>query len=359
METAEFDYCLPPELIAQHPTARREDSRLMVVNRTDGQFRFHPFSSLPSYLRRGDLLIFNDSRVIPARLRAIKESTGAEIELLLLEAMTPLEWWSMVRPGKRVRAGMQLRLRRRDGQSTLIVGNVLEKREDGHIRLTFSGTNDLWGELPGLGEIPLPPYIHRPDTGASRMDEDRYQTVYARHQGSVAAPTAGLHFSRELLATLERDGIETAFVTLHVGYGTFAPVKVGRVEEHSMHEEWFEVPATTAIAYEKARAEGRRAVAIGTTSVRVLETVCRGNGGHLVAGIGRTSIFIHPPQLVRSIDGLLTNFHLPQSTLLMLVSAFASPGRHPEGRNLVLSAYEEAIREKFRFFSYGDAMLLL
>lgn len=359
METSEFDYCLPPELIAQHPAARRDDSRLMVVNRTDGDFRFHPFLSLPMYLRRGDLLIFNDSQVIPARLSATKELTGAKIELLLLEAVTPLEWWSMVRPGKRVKTGMQLRLRRRDGRATSIIGGVMEKREDGHIRLTFSGTKDLWEELPTLGDIPLPPYIQRPDTGASPIDEDRYQTVYARQRGSVAAPTAGLHFSQDLLAALERDGVESAFVTLHVGYGTFAPVKVGRLEDHSMHEEWFEVPAATAVAYEKARAEGRRIVAIGTTSVRVLETVCRSNGGHLVAGIGRTNIFVHPPQWVRSIDGLLTNFHLPQSTLLMLVSAFASPGRHPDGRNLVLRAYQEAIREKFRFFSYGDAMLLL
>ncbi len=359
METAEFDYSLPPELIAQNPTARRGDSRLMVVDRTGGEFGFHPFSSLTRWLRRGDLLIFNDSRVIPARLRATKESTGAEIELLLLEAVNPLEWWSMVRPGKRVRPGMELRLRRRDGNPSPILGRVMEKREDGHIRLTFAGTENLLESLSEIGEIPLPPYIERAKTGASHLDEERYQTVYARREGSVAAPTAGLHFTKELLETIEREGVKTAFVTLHVGHGTFAPVKMGRVEDHVMHEEWFEVPAATAQAYKSARAEGRRVLAVGTTSVRVLETVYRTHDGHLVSGIGRTNIFIHPPQVVGSIDGLLTNFHLPQSTLLMLVSAFAAPGRHPEGRDTILKAYGEAIREKFRFFSYGDAMLLL
>ncbi len=359
METAEFDYNLPSELIAQYPTERRGDSRLMVVNRAGGHFGFHPFLSLPTWLRRGDLLIFNDSRVIPARLRATKESTGAKIELLLLEAVTPVEWWSMVRPGKRIRLGMKVRILGRDGNPSRVVGSVLEKRDDGHIRLAFSGTKNLLEALPEIGEIPLPPYIQRPKTGASDLDQDRYQTVYARRDGSVAAPTAGLHFTTELLETVGREGVEIAFVTLHVGHGTFAPVKADHVEGHLMHEEWYEIPTATAMAYERAKAEGRRVLAIGTTSVRVLETVYRANEGHLVAGVGRTRIFIHPPHVIRSIDGLLTNFHLPQSTLLMLVSAFAAPGQHPEGRDTILRAYQEAIREKFRFFSYGDAMLLI
>ncbi len=359
MHAADFDYLLPPQLIAQHPTPRRDASRLLTVDRCTGSFALGPFSSLPNRLRKGDLLIFNDSRVIPARLRAIKEETGARIELLLLEPVGSLEWWSMVRPGKRIRPGMVLRIQDRSNRPSDVSATVLAKREDGHIRLGFSGTENLLGDLQLLGEIPLPPYIQRTSDGPSSDDAERYQTVYARNEGSVAAPTAGLHFTQEILETIRLQGVETAFVTLHVGHGTFAPVKVDRVEDHVMHEEWYDVPAATASACRRAKAEGRRVLAVGTTSVRVLETAHRANGGEIVPGTGRTSIFIHPPQVVGSVDGLLTNFHLPQSTLLMLVSAFATPGRHPEGRDLILGAYREAIRNEMRFFSFGDAMLII
>jgi S-adenosylmethionine:tRNA ribosyltransferase-isomerase len=359
MRAADFDYHLPPERIAQHPAPQRDASRLLTLDRTTGSIGIGPFSTLTDRLRKGDLLVFNDSRVIPARLRAIKEESGAQIELLLLEPTGPLEWWSMVRPGKRVRPGMLLRLQDRANRPTSVSATVLAKREDGHIQLGFQGTDNLLRELQTLGEIPLPPYIQRNEGGPSSDDAGRYQTVYARNEGSVAAPTAGLHFTPELLETIRLQGVETAFVTLHVGHGTFAPVKADQVEEHLMHEEWYEVPSATASAYHQAKAEGRRVIAVGTTSVRVLETVFRANGGKIIPGTGRTSIFIHPPQVVGSIDGLLTNFHLPQSTLLMLVSAFAAPGRHPEGRDLILQAYQEAIRNDMRFFSFGDAMLLI
>lgn len=358
MRAADFDYHLPPERIAQYPAPQRDASRLLTVNRATGSIGIGPFSTLTGRLRKGDLLVFNDSRVIPARLRATKEESGAQIELLLLEPTGPREWWSMVRPGKRVRPGMVLRLQDQANRPTSISATVLAKREDGHIQLSFQGTDNLLRELQTLGEIPLPPYIQRNEGGPSSNDAERYQTVYARNEGSVAAPTAGLHFTSELIETIHCQGVETAFVTLHVGHGTFAPVKVDQIEEHHMHEEWYEVPTATAAAYHRAKVEGRRVMAVGTTSVRVLETVFRTNGGKITPGTGRTSIFIHPPQVVGSVDGLLTNFHLPQSTLLMLVSAFAAPGRHPEGRDLILRAYQEAIRNEMRFFSFGDAMFL-
>lgn len=359
MQAADFDYFLPPHLIAQVPTTQRDGSRLLVVERSIGRLHFSPFSSLTQWIRPGDLLIFNDSRVIAARLNAIKGQSGAEIELLLLEEVTPTEWWSMVRPGKRVRPGMTLRLRNRKGLPSLITANVLTKRLDGTIRLQFSGTDNLRADLPSLGELPIPPYIQPSERDVPCDDDQRYQTVYARTDGSIAAPTAGLHFTTQFLEDLKALGAKLEFVTLHVGHGTFAPVKSERVKDHVMHEEWYEIPDKTAAAYAQAKSEGRRVIAIGTTSTRVLETAFRNGMGRIHAGMGRTQIFIHPPQVIGSIDGLLTNFHLPQSTLLMLVSAFAAPGRHPEGRDLVLHSYTEAIREGYRFFSYGDAMLLV
>lgn len=359
MLTSEFDYVLPAERIAQHPLSDRDGSRLMIVDRSSHLLDATEFRNLPPLLRPGDLLIFNDSRVIPARLRGFKEDTKAAVELLLMDEIQACEWWSMVRPGKRVRPGMTLRLRDRVGEPSSVSVSVLEKNSEGHIRLRFIGTGDVHATLKELGEVPLPPYLARSPVDPMTEDQIRYQTVYAQNDGSIAAPTAGLHFSPRVLAELETRGIETAFLTLHVGHGTFAPVKADRVQDHQMHEERFHIPAETASAYERARAEGRRVIAIGTTSVRVMETVFRSNKGHLSPGSGRTRIFIHPPQRIESIDGLLTNFHLPQSTLLMLVSAFAAPGRHPSGRDLILRAYAEAIRLNFRFFSYGDAMLLI
>lgn len=359
MLTAEFDYSLPPELIAQQPADRRDGSRLLVLRRTSGDFEHSRFAEFPRYLRVGDVLVLNNSRVIPARLHGRKADTGGEIEILLLEETSPFEWWVMLRPGKRVRSGTEIIFHTPTGQPTSLTAEVLAKNDEGHCRLRFGGTANLRETVAALGEMPLPPYINRSDSASTAADRNRYQTVFAQHDGSVAAPTAGLHFTHEVLATLKSGGIETRFVTLHVGHGTFAPVKADRIENHRMHEERFEVPPETADAVNRAKAEGRRVVAVGTTSVRVLESVAREHEGRLMAGPGRTRIFLHPPAKFSLVDGLLTNFHLPQSTLLMLVSAFAAPGEHPRGRDIVLGAYAEAIRERYRFFSYGDAMLLI
>ena len=358
MLTGEFDYPLPPELIAQHPTPERTGSRLLVLDRETGRLNHHLFPDLHEFLRPGDLLVLNDSRVIPARLRAQKTDTGGSIELLLLEQTAPMDWWVLLRPGKRVRPGTRLAILAPDGSLTGLQAEVLEKNEEGQCRLRFSGTEDFDAALERWGEIPLPPYMHRDAAGLCSDDRERYQTVLAREKGSVAAPTAGLHFTTDFLQSLARRGIDHCCVTLHVGYGTFAPVKALAIDEHVMHEERYHLSESTCVAVNRARAEGRRIVAVGTTSVRVLETVGRANGGHLVPGNGRTRIFIYPPQSISMVDVLLTNFHLPCSTLLMLVSAFAAPGRHPQGRNLVLNAYAAAIEQRYRFFSYGDAMLV-
>ena len=359
MLTAEFDYFLPSELIAQHPAPERDGSRLLVLDRQAGQFAHHHFTEFPRWLRPGDVLVLNNSKVIPARLRGFKPDTGGEFEILLLEENAPGDWWVMLRPGKRVRPGTLLVFRTPAGGPSPLTAEVLAKNSAGHCRLRFSGVSDFSAALPRLGELPLPPYIRRLRPGNEAADQNRYQTVFARHDGSVAAPTAGLHFTTELLATLRARGIEVNFVTLHVGHGTFAPVKASRVEAHVLHEERFDLPPETAAAVNGARAEGRRVIAVGTTSVRVLESAAREPGGQLIAGPGRTRIFLHPPASFAVVNGLLTNFHLPQSTLLMLVSAFSAPGEHPRGRDLILAAYAEAVRERYRFFSYGDAMLIL
>ena len=370
MRTADFDYVLPPELIAQHPPAERAASRLLVVHRHPPGYQISTFPHLPSLLRPGDLLVRNNSRVIPARLHGRKipgpgaspgTGTGAvadgqgggEVEILLLEPSSHGGWWVLLRPGKRVRPGTRLRF---GPDPDPLRAEVREKNAAGHCRLAFDPAGDVLAFAERHGEMPLPPYIQRPTPEPA--DRERYQTVYAREPGSAAAPTAGLHFSTDLLATLAASGIEFAEVTLHVGVGTFAPVKADRIEDHVMHEERFEVPAETVDAVTRARAEGRRVVAIGTTTLRVLESVAREHEGRLVAGPGRTRIFLHPPARFRVVDGLLTNFHLPRSTLLMLVCAFAAPDSLA-GRTLILDAYAEAIRQRFRFFSYGDAMLVL
>ena len=358
MLTGEFDYPLPPELIAQHPPPERTGSRLLVLDRETGGLSHHSFPDLEHFLCPGDLLVLNDSRVIPARLRAQKTDTGGSIELLLLEEMDPMDWWVLLRPGKRVRPGTRLAILAPDGSLTDLQAEVLEKNEEGRCRLRFSGTDDFPAAVERWGEIPLPPYMHR-DTSESRAnDRERYQTVFAHEKGSVAAPTAGLHFTTDFLHSLARRGVDHCCVTLHVGYGTFAPVKAEAIVEHVMHEERYHLSESTCDAVNRARAEGRRIVAVGTTTVRVLETVGRAHNGRLVPGRGRTRIFIHPPQTVSMVDALLTNFHLPCSTLLMLVSAFAAPGQHPQGRDLILNAYTTAIEQRYRFFSYGDAMLV-
>jgi len=323
MRTADFDYNLPDELIAQQPLAERTAARMMIVDRSTGQIRHEQFRNLAAFLQPGDLLVLNDTKVIPARIW----SQSPAVELLLVENLGNNRWSALVKPGARAKTGMPLRF-------TPWFNAVVEGETDfGGRVLRFTG--DVESYLQHHGVPPLPPYIDRAVTGA---DRDRYQTVFAQTPGAIAAPTAGLHFTPELLATLPH-----AFITLHVGIGTFRPVKVDNVEDHKMHAERFAISAATATALQSAK----RIVAVGTTVARTLETV-----GAPRAATGTTDIFIRPPYQFQVVDALLTNFHLPKSTLLMLVSALA-------GRELILHAYAEAVRERYRFFSYGDCMLIL
>ncbi|HEU5395807.1 MAG TPA: tRNA preQ1(34) S-adenosylmethionine ribosyltransferase-isomerase QueA [Verrucomicrobiae bacterium] len=356
MRTADFRFDLPPELIAQQPAERRDRSRLLVLHRASGAREHRLFSDFPGYLRAGDVLVLNNSRVIPARLRGVNRKTGGRFEMLLLEENALNDWWVMLRPAKSARIGAQILLQQPDGSAGDIVATVVDTNDEGHRRLHFSGTTDLRRDLDRLGEVPLPPYIQRPKPSAE--DKDRYQTVFAKADGSVAAPTAGLHFTPEILDHIRSLGVQICFITLHVGPGTFLPVKVEDVSEHKMHEERFEISPETVAAVNDAKNSGRRVVAVGTTTVRTLEAVAAMNAGKLNVYAGKTNIFIRPPFRFNIVDALLTNFHLPCSTLLMLVSALASPGE-ARGREAVLAAYAEAVRERYRFFSYGDAMLIL
>jgi S-adenosylmethionine:tRNA ribosyltransferase-isomerase len=358
MRTADFDYQLPEELIAQHPAPERGDSRLLVLNRANNSTAHTHFPALLDYLRAGDVLILNDSRVFNARLRGVNQKSGGRFEVLLLTQNAINDWWVMLRPGKRARAGTEIVFKAPRGKLTEVSARVTDTNEEGHRRLQFSGTPDILHQLDRLGEVPLPPYIRRGSAKEMSADLLRYQTVYAKTKGSVAAPTAGLHFTENFLDQLRAKGVHIHYVTLHVGLGTFAPVKTDRIEDHHMHSEKFLVPKETADAVNSARKEKRRVIAVGTTSVRVLESVARLNAGKVVAGAGDTNIFICPPYRFRIVDALLTNFHLPRSTLLMLVSAFAAPGE-TRGREIILNAYAEAITQKYRFYSYGDAMLIL
>jgi S-adenosylmethionine:tRNA ribosyltransferase-isomerase len=330
MKTADFDYHLPTELIAQEPLTDRMASRMMVVNRATNGICHDHFRNLGDYLLPGDVLVLNDTKVIPARIW----SREPNVELLLIEKLDVNRWTALVKPGKRAKVGTTLQFE--DGVSALVEGEA----EFGGRILRFTG--DIEAYLATHGLPPLPPYIKR-GAETAEVDRERYQTVFAREPGAVAAPTAGLHFTPELLAQLQAVGIGRAFITLHVGIGTFRPVKVENVEEHRMHAEKFSISATTARAIEDAK----RVVAVGTTVVRTLESCDK-----LEACEGATDIFIRPPHEFRFVNVMLTNFHLPRSTLLMLVSAFAS-------RELILQAYEEAVRERYRFFSYGDCMLIL
>ncbi len=333
LRTSDFDYHLPPEAIAQHPGERGE-SRLLVLGRTTGERRF---AELPDLLDPGDLLVVNDTRVIPARLRA-RRPTGGRVEILLVEREESASWWCLLRPGRRLPPGAPLAVE--GGPSARV-----EERADGRFRLTFE--QPIEPLLKEIGETPLPPYIDRP---VEPRDRERYQTVYAARPGAVAAPTAGLHFTPALLAALERRGIRQASLTLHVGPGTFRPVKAENPEEHVLDSERFEIPEATAEAVAATRRNGRRVVAVGTTVVRSLEAVATSDG-LVAAGAGRTGLYIRPGYGFRVVDRLITNFHLPRSTLLMLVCAFA-------GRNRVLDAYRQAVGSGFRFYSYGDAMLV-
>jgi len=361
MRTADFDYELPSELIAQAPPPQRDQSRLLVLHRGSSQVQHRLFRDLPEYLRPGDLLVLNNSRVIPARLRGVDAHTEGQFEVLLLEENAINDWWVMLRPGKRARAGTQIIVRDTRGQPTEVRATVLDKNDEGHRRLRFAGTPNIADLLEVLGEVPLPPYIARADRSGMEQDRQRYQTVFARPPGSVAAPTAGLHFTESLLAEISARGVEVGFLTLHVGLGTFAPVKAETIAGHSMHEERYELSEETARAINAAKAAGRRVIAVGTTTLRVLETLAAQTAhpppATVAAGAGKTRIFIYPPYAFKVVDALLTNFHLPRSTLLMLVSAFAAPN-DIRGRDLILSTYAAAIRERYRFFSYGDAMLI-
>jgi len=356
MRTADFDFVLPPELIAQHPAPKRDESRLLVLHRNENCVEHRRFPDLLEFFRAGDVLALNNSRVIPARLRGANAKTGGKFEILLLEENTPNDWWAMMRPGKTARIGTQIIFPETGGRPGDIRATVVETNDEGHRRLQFSGTANIRRELDRLGEVPLPPYIER----HSRLPEDmeRYQTVFAKTDGSVAAPTAGLHFTPELLEQIRARGVQICFITLHVGPGTFLPVKTESLSAHKMHEEQFELGEETANLINAAKSSGRRVIAVGTTTVRVLESVAAQNAEKLNVHKGKTCVFIHPPFQFRIVDALLTNFHLPRSTLLMLASAFAVPGEI-RGREMILRAYAEAIRERYRFFSYGDAMLIL
>ncbi|HTR41340.1 MAG TPA: tRNA preQ1(34) S-adenosylmethionine ribosyltransferase-isomerase QueA [Pseudomonadales bacterium] len=360
MRTADFHFDLPPGLIAQHPSPERGESRLLVLHRKENRLEHKRFPDLLNFLKPGDVLVLNDSRVIPARLHGTNAKTGGKFEMLLLEELAPNDWWMMVRPGKNARIGTEILLQdpKAVAREAPLSAIVVEKNSEGHCRMQFKGTGDIKGLLEEIGEVPLPPYITRSNSGVLLGDKMRYQTVFARNDGSVAAPTAGLHFTDDILDKIRALGVKICFVTLHVGPGTFSPVKAENLSEHTMHEEWFTLCAETVRTVNDAKKSGVRVIAAGTTSVRVLEAAAAQNAGKLNVYAGKTNIFIFPPYRFQIVDALLTNFHLPCSTLLMLVSAFAAP-EEIRGREMILPAYAEAIRERYRFFSYGDAMLIL
>jgi S-adenosylmethionine:tRNA ribosyltransferase-isomerase len=359
---SDFNYQLPPERIAQEPLADRASSRLLHLNRSSGECVDRQFRELPSLLRASDLLVFNNTRVFPARLYGRRGGLKAQpvsphnpasrgflhgsIEVLLTRQLSeqPNEWECLVRPGRKIGVGEQLFF----GDAGELQAEVIARGEFGERRIRFVAIGDFFERLERIGHIPLPPYIDRLD---SPQDRERYQTVYAQPRGSVAAPTAGLHFTPEIVAEIKARGIETAEITLHVGLGTFQPVRVERVEEHSLHSETYAITTGAAEKINRALSQGRRVIAVGTTTVRTLEFAARLGGGKISAGEGEANIFIYPGYNFQVVRGLLTNFHLPQSTLLMLVCAFA-------GTENVLRAYEHAVTEKYRFYSYGDCMLI-
>ncbi len=341
MQTSDFNYTLPEALIAQTPAEPRDHSRLLVYSRADRSVAHHHFFDVPAFLRPGDVLVVNDTRVIPARLIGSRDGSVARCELLLLRQRAPKVWETLVKPGRRIRPGSTVRFG--DGR---LVGHIGEVTDAGGRVVTFECEGTLEAALDALGEMPLPPYIHeRPD------DPNRYQTVYAKTPGSAAAPTAGLHFTQALLEKVQALGVAVAPVLLHVGLGTFRPVKEGAIEAHVMHSEHFEVTPESAEIINSAKAAGGRIVAVGTTSVRVLESTADEHGV-IQPGMGDTSIFIFPGYPFRAVDALITNFHLPGSTLLMLVSALV-------GRDECMRLYEEAVKEQYRFYSFGDAMIIL
>lgn len=340
MKKSDFYFELPQELIAQDPLEDRSSSRLLVLDRHTGAMSHHIFSEVIEYLRPGDCLVLNNTKVIPARLLGEREGTGAHVEVLLLKRHSGDVWETLVKPGKKCRPGARLSF-----GNGLLKAEVLETVEEGNRLVRFEYEGVFEEVLDALGEMPLPPYITH-----KLQDRNRYQTVYAKYEGSAAAPTAGLHFTRELLAQIEEKGVRIAYVTLHVGLGTFRPVKEENILDHHMHSEYYQVTEETAALVNRTKNEGGRIICVGTTSCRTVESASDENG-ILRAGSGNTEIFIYPGYRFKVLDGLITNFHLPESTLVMLVSALA-------GRENVLRAYEEAVRQRYRFFSFGDAMYI-
>ncbi|HVH28529.1 MAG TPA: tRNA preQ1(34) S-adenosylmethionine ribosyltransferase-isomerase QueA [Vicinamibacterales bacterium] len=347
MYVRDFDFHLPAELIAQNPARDRGVSRLLCLDRASGALADSTIQDLPNLLVAGDLLVVNNSRVYPARLIGRRVPSGGAVECLLLRRLQGDLWQALVHPGQKLKPGARMAFHGAHG----LQAEILERRFSGRrlIRLWTEDGGDVDEAIDAVGHIPLPPYIKRPDRAE---DRDRYQTVFARSRGSIAAPTAGLHFTRELLAACTARGVRVAEITLHVGYGTFQPVRVERVEEHRVEPEWFEISPETALAISGAQDKGRRIIAVGTTTTRTLEAVGGQHGGRVVPGADWTDLFIYPGFTFRVVSGMLTNFHLPQSSLLMLVAAFA-------GRERVLAAYRHAIEQRYRFYSYGDAMLIL
>ncbi|MBM6685963.1 tRNA preQ1(34) S-adenosylmethionine ribosyltransferase-isomerase QueA [Faecalicatena contorta] len=340
MRRQDFSFDLPQELIAQDPLKDRASSRLLVLDKETGETSHHVFREIKDYLHPGDCLVINDTKVIPARLIGSKIGTDAKIEILLLKRKEDNVWETLVKPGKKAKPGARISF----GEG-LLIGEVIDVVEEGNrlVRFTYDG---IFEEiLDQLGQMPLPPYITH-----QLEDKNRYQTVYAKHSGSAAAPTAGLHFTPELLQEIEGEGVDIASVTLHVGLGTFRPVKVDNILEHHMHSEFYQIEESEAEKINRAKEKGGRVICVGTTSCRTIESAADKNG-HLRAGSGWTDIFIYPGYKFKLLDCLITNFHLPESTLLMLVSALA-------GREHVLAAYEEAVKERYRFFSFGDAMFI-
>ncbi|MCS1407010.1 MAG: S-adenosylmethionine:tRNA ribosyltransferase-isomerase [Verrucomicrobia subdivision 3 bacterium] len=356
LDLSQFDYALPEHLIAQKPTDVRDESRLLILDRAEKAIEHRSFADLATLLKPSDVLVVNDSKVIPARLRGKKCSSEGAVEILLLEAVAQNLWWVMLKPGKRVSPGTTVQIIGPDNSAAPIQFEVKEKNPEGHYLVSFNGIENILDALDTFGEVPLPPYIE-PAKNRSFDDINRYQTIYARHQGSVAAPTAGLHFSEGLLQHLEQSGISIVKVILHVGLGTFTPVKTNPISEHQMHKESFELSREAAKSLAAAKAQGRRIIAVGTTTVRVLETVTTTSNGIIQPQRGKTNIFIYPPYEFKIVDALITNFHLPKSSLLMLVSAFASP-KQMNGIEMIHQTYAAAIKENYRFFSYGDAMFI-
>ena len=340
MKTSDFYYDLPQELIAQDPLEDRSASRLMLLNKKTGEISHEVFRNLPAYLNPGDCLVLNNTRVIPARLLGVREGTLGKVEVLLLKRQSDGVWETLVKPGKKCRPGARLSF----GEG-LLKAEVLEVVEDGNRLVRFEYDGIFEEILDRLGQMPLPPYITH-----QLKDRERYQTVYAKYDGSAAAPTAGLHFTPELLDTIREKGVSVAEVTLHVGLGTFRPVKVEDVTEHHMHSEYYRITEETAAVINRARAQGGRIICVGTTSCRTLESAAE-EDGTIPASEGWTDIFIYPGYRFKATDALITNFHLPESTLLMLVSALA-------GKEHIMEAYRQAVEERYRFFSFGDAMFI-